>query len=134
MAVSWTQGNAYHNYASSTQTIASATVPSEALDGLDLSDVASVILTVAAATSQTFSGAGSFMCYMYDATIARWGRCPELDYAVTVSSVRDIYSGEFQVAGGRGRRIAWIPTSTVTVSGGTTVVVTVLASRKLVQP
>ncbi len=133
--MAWTQSSGYHNAASSTQTIASPTAPSDATDGLDLSEVASVILCASAESTRTFSGAGSFECYMYDSSdVARWGRCPELDYAITTSGLRDLYSGEMVVAGGKGRRIAWIPTTAVTVSGGTTVVMRVLASRKLVQP
>ena len=135
MAVSWTQAANYHKAASSTQTIASPTVPAETTDGLDLSDVASVIVCVSAESTRTLSGAGSLECYMYDeGDVARWGRCPELDIAVNASGVRDLYSSEMAVAGGKGRRIAWIPTTTVTVSGGTTVVVRVLSSRKLHQP
>lgn len=133
MAVSWTQTNSYHPGASSTQTVASPTEPVEALDGLALDDVASVIVCVSAESTRTITS-GDLVCRMYDtADVARWGTCPELTIPIQVSGFRDYYSAEIPVAGGKGRRIAWIPSSVV-VSGGTTVVVRVLASRKLVQP
>lgn len=99
----------------------SAAAPSAATDGIPLTGLKSVQITVSADSGQTLSGAGTIRVYLYDSTLGRWARCPELDMSVSTASVRDLAFAALSMDGERsGARAAFVPNS-VTVSSGTTV-------------
>lgn len=122
-----------------TQTL-SASAPSTALDGVDISNALGFAVVVSAASGQTISG-GSLLCYWYvpfatagatcssgTACTYRWARCASgLDFTPR-TSVRDAPSLGYEVPVGVSR-VHFI-TSSVTVSSGSTVEVTLVVRRR----
>jgi hypothetical protein len=116
-----------HNLTGSPPTLSTDGASIDAADGFNV--------TVSANSGQTITG-GSLLCYFYGAVSSsgsgspptrRWMRCPAVLDFTPGTSVRDAPSGDYQTPVGWGR-IAYIP-SAVTVSGGSTVTVTI-AVRK----
>lgn len=109
--------------------------PTLATEGVDLSDALGYAVVVSAASGQTISG-GSLLCYYYGAVgsgpggsgTRRWMRAAQFDFT-PATSVRDAPSGDFATPAGFGR-IHYVPSS-VTVSSGTTVDVTIAVRRRI---
>jgi hypothetical protein len=116
MALTRTQvkGTYYTVFESASGTSAA---PTTATQGLALKDLVGLTVVVSADSGATLSGAGTLRCYVYDADIARWTRCPAADLSVTASAVRDQMFSSFQVLAPRADRIEWAA-DTVTLSGG----------------
>lgn len=97
--------------------------PTLATDGASLNGASHFQVVVSAVEGQTLSGAGSLHCYYRSTKAARWMRCrSDFDITVNVAGVRDLPSRAFEAF--PGGRIMYVP-SGVTVSGGTTVDVTI---------
>lgn len=112
----------------------SMSAPSGANAGIDVSSGRGVACVLSAESGRTITG-GTMRGYVYmpvdvneDGTPKtwRWFRHAALDWT-PATGARDAASGDFQVFTGVGR-VAWV-TDAVTVSGGTTVDVTMLARR-----
>jgi hypothetical protein len=106
--------------------------PTLGTDGVSLAGATHYQVTVSAASGQTLSGAGTLTCYYYGAVdgsgTRRWFPCDStLNVAVNKSGQRDMTSLQFPVGIPSGRLM--YVTSGVTVSGGTTVVVTIEVRR-----
>jgi hypothetical protein len=102
--------------------------------GMALSQVAGAWISVCAASGQTLSGAGTLDAYYYDPYAALWMRDPDLDLTVTVTATscggspcRCQVWPDFQIGAGKGGTVLFA-TKSITVSGGTTVVVRVNGS------
>lgn len=110
------------------------TAPTAKTEGQPLKGLTAltVVVETAVPASQTLSGAGTLLCYMWDsfdgsakggpAAVGAWSRCPAGDLSVTLTAVPRQAFGAYPVIGARGARIMWVP-SGVTVSAGTTVTV-----------
>lgn len=117
-----------------------ASAPSASTDGVPLDGLKALTVIVEANSGQTLSG-GSLICNIYDPVVAGWSRAITLTFSVDPASgirrtvagidpngLQDGIGGGFQVPvkGHRpGARISFT-TSSVTVSGGTTVRVYIL--------
>jgi len=99
----------------------SGSAPTLTTQGIKMDGYGAVRVRLSATTGNTLSGSGSLQAYIYDYSLARWARYPEGDITVTTSGVRDLIfdSKEIGVASG----LLYYNTSSITVSGGTTVVV-----------
>lgn len=112
-----------------------AAAPTLSTDGQSLEDLAAIVVVVETATpaSQTLSGAGSLLCYVYDSFLnggaGAWARLPAGDLSVSTASVARLAFEAMDVVAPRGSRILWVP-SGVTVSAGTTVTVYQLGYSK----
>lgn len=100
-------------------------VPSASTEGMDLTGIASFRVIVSADSTKTLDGTGNVQFWLYDGTLARWVRSPQLDYAVTPTgvtwaNVRDIVSADFEV-GVLGDRVVAATSSVGVSSGGITV-------------
>ncbi len=117
----------------STQTAAdanAASIPTLVTHGVALRDRSTGIrVTLSAESTRTLSGAGTLQAYYWNPSLSRWCRNPDLDITVAAAhaSVRDVTFPDTAifVPGGRLFYIA----NTVTVSAGTTVVLTVEVYR-----
>lgn len=96
--------------------------PTAATEGASLAGATGYRVTVSAPSGQTITG-GSILCYTYNPTLKRWARCKSAFDITLLTGVRDSPSEEFKVAVGGGRVL--FATDSVTLSGGTTVVVTI---------
>ena len=101
------------------------TDPTVATEGIPVKDLAAitVILETATPASQTLSGAGSLLAWVYDGATGGpggWSRCPALDLSVTLSGKNRMAFASLPVTCPRNMRVTWVPSS-VTVSAGTTV-------------
>ena len=97
--------------------------PTAATEGQAVKDLAGITVIVETSTpaSQTLSGAGSLLCYLYDGATggpAAWSRCPALDLPVTLSGVARMAFPAMPVDAPRNARVLWLP-SGVTTSAGT---------------
>lgn len=103
--------------------------PTLVTQGASMAGAKKYRVTISAESGQTLSGAGSELCYFWNIDLARWARCSTLlDISLTgISGVRDYTATGFIVDVPRGR-IFYMP-SGVTVSGGTTVNVSIEMSR-----
>lgn len=81
-------------------------------------------VTATADSGQTITG-GALRCYFFGQVTSRWARCPDFDITLATGG-RDAVSVDFEPLVGYGR-IHYVPDA-VTVSGGTTVVVTLEVS------
>lgn len=106
----------------STQAAAGGSAPSTFTDGVALAGVVSYKLSVCAVTGQTLSGAGDIIVWGYSYTTGLWATAPLLTLEVTSSGTRCYTSGDIEVVAPFGR--VYFQTSSVTVSGGTNVVIT----------
>lgn len=93
--------------------------PASATDGIALRGIVGYRLSVCATSTNTLSGAGTVLAYVYVPTQGAWARNPSLDFTMSASSVKcqlfpDIIS---YIHWGQ---LKYVP-SGVTVSGGTTV-------------
>lgn len=109
--------------------------PTLATEGQALEDLKSVSVVVETATpaTQTLSGAGSLLCYVYDGATGgpgAWSRHPAGDFTVTLSGVARQSFEPVEVLVNRKGRVLWVP-SGVTVSAGATVTVYQLGQAKL---
>lgn len=95
--------------------------PSAATEGMLLTRVAGYRVSICAASGQTLSGAGSLQAYYFDPAREVWIRNPTLDRSVTVSGSRCQAFPDATTLVRFGRVL--YATSSVTVSGGTTVTV-----------
>lgn len=87
-------------------------------DGLPVQYLGAVTLTVSAPFGQTFSGAGSWLCYVLFAALGRWSRFPSGDMPAPASGVRDYTYDPCDLIGRfKGSYVKWIP-SGITYSGG----------------
>jgi hypothetical protein len=110
--------------------------PTLSTDGADLTNALGFIVTVTANTGQTITG-GSLLCYYYgavstaggNAATKRWMRCPTTLDFTPATGAQDAPSGDFQTLVGYGR-IQYVPSS-VTVSSGTTVGVTITVRKRV---
>lgn len=109
--------------------------PTLATDGAAIDGALGFSVVVSANAAQTITG-GSLLCYYYGAVSSggsgttptrRWMRCPSALDFTPGTSVRDAPSGDYETPVAWGR-IAYIPSS-VTVSGGTTVAVTITVRK-----
>lgn len=98
------------------------TAPTASSEGANLSPYRSLRLSVCATSGNTLSG-GTLAAYWYDPTDTLWKRNPSLDVTVTATTRCQVFP-DFEV-GPMGGRVIWA-TSSVTVSGGTTVTVKIL--------
>lgn len=119
---------------SSTQNL-TGSAPTLDTDGANLANALGYVVVVSAASGQTITG-GNLLCYYQGAVAAgggnagtrRWMRCPStLDFSPATGG-RDASSGDFTTPVGFGR-IQYVPSS-VTVSGGTTVTVTISVRKR----
>ena len=99
--------------------------------GMLLTNVKGAWISVCAESTRTLSGAGALNAYYYDPAVALWLRDPDLDLAITVTGTSCAGSGcrcqvwpDFLIAAGKGGYVLYA-TNSITVSGGTTVVVRV---------
>lgn len=126
--ITWVQGGG-STWKSAQNT--TGTAPGGAVDGVPLKDLSylQVIVETAVPGSQTLSGAGSLLCYIWDnensSSPGAWSRLPSGDLAVSLSSVARQAFPPFQVAVPRNALVAFVP-SGVTVSAGSTVTVYLL--------
>lgn len=108
---------------SETSALTRASDPSAATDGVDLAGAKGFRVCVAANSGQTLSGTGSILMWVYSYEDSLWARNTELTKAVDLSGKRK-QCWDFLVSTGRGRVLP--AASSITVSGGTTVTVSVL--------
>jgi hypothetical protein len=95
-------------------------------DGMPVQDCDSVCLTVSAPPGQTFSGAGTFDCYVLYPALNRWSRFQAGDFGAPLSGVRDFtYEPVDLLARFKGAYLKWVPTG-VTFNGGSTGVVSTI--------
>ncbi len=98
-------------------------------DGVDLSGVDSVCVSVDAPAGQTLSGGGSLLAYRYSYALGGWKRAPEFDLDLSDATGLSLSAMTFAPREVRHKsgRVAWIPSS-VTVSGGTALTITIEAA------
>ena len=114
--------------------------PTLATDSVDLGGAAGFVVVVSANAGQTITG-GSLLCYYLGAVSGqtlqggptqRWMRCPtSLDFT-PATGVRDAPSGDYSTPASYGK-IKFVP-SAITVSGGTTVDVTITVRKVTAAP
>lgn len=109
------------------------TAPTAATDGISLLNATGYTVTVSADSAQTITG-GSLLCYYLGAVnfsgsepTMRWMRCPTGLDCTPATGARDASCGDFEPLTGFGK-IKYIPSS-ITVSGGTQVDVTITVKR-----
>ena len=88
--------------------------PTLVTEGVSLSGVGGVTVTVCAASGQTLSGAGTLTAYVWNEATSTWANAPDYNLTVTGTTVRCQNFAPFWVADTHGR-IAWV-TTTVTAS------------------
>ena len=94
--------------------------PTLATDGVRLSGVGGVVVTVCAAAAQTLSGAGTLTAYVYNEATSSWSNAPDYNLTVTGTTVRCQTFTPFWVADQHGR-IAWVPTTVTASSNSITI-------------
>jgi hypothetical protein len=99
----------------------------DATEGLNLDGLKGFRVCVAAASAQTLSGAGTLDAYLYDYNTARWAINPGLALTQSTSGVRDRCFPDQRVSVPTGRVL--YAANGITVSGGTTVVVTLIGFK-----
>lgn len=102
----------------------SRAAPTASTEGMDLGGVSGYRVIVSAAAGQTLAGGGNMLAWVFDNTLARWARDPDLDFSLTASgvswtNVRDRASPDFQVSA-RSGRVVWQASSVTTSSGEVT--------------
>lgn len=107
---------------SETQALTRA-APATATLGMALGGVKSFRLSVCAASGQTLTGAGTLDVWLYDSVDALWKLNTGLELAVDASGVRCQVFPDFPVDVSKDGTRVLPATNSVTVSGGTTVVV-----------
>lgn len=55
-------------------------------DGLVLANLMAIVVSVYLQAGQTFSGAGSLQCYLFNPYQALWTRCPDLDLDMSIAT------------------------------------------------
>lgn len=120
----------------STSFALSASAPTLATDGVDISDAQGFAVVVSADSAQTITG-GSLLCYWYvpvtskDSSTGvtyRWAQCATgFDFTPRTGG-RDAPSADYEPLVGVSR--VFFRTSSVTVSGGTTVNVTLVVRKR----
>lgn len=92
-------------------------------DGLVIAGLFGIVLSIYPNPGQTLSGSGSLNCWVYNPFQAFWTRCPGLDVDLSDSTSMQAYTvPTFFNTSRLGMLINWL-TSSVTVSGGTDVLV-----------
>lgn len=125
--MAWSQTPA-RNVFYETQALTRTVPTTDATEGAPLKDAVAFTLVVEANSTKTISG-GAMVAYTYDETVAAWSRCPELDQTLSTTGVRRV-AYNYIVSGSRiGQRVQFA-TSSVTVSGGTDVVVYIIVANK----
>lgn len=94
--------------------------PTLATQGLNGADLTGYQVTVAADDTRTLSGAGTLLCYVYDADVGAWARVPDMDITVGTGSVQYLAFPGVWLAAPRGR-IAYVPSSVTVSAGGVTI-------------
>lgn len=129
-------GQATSSFSSKTTQNLTGSAPTLVTDGVDLKNAIGFTVVVSAASGQTITG-GSLVCYYYgavstaggDAATMRWMLCPTSLNFTPATGGRDAPSGDYQPLTSFGR-IFFMPSS-VTVSSGTTVDVTITVRRRI---
>lgn len=93
-----------------------APTATDGTEGMSLKSVKGFRVIVSAASGQTLSGGGNMLAWCFVEPLGRWCRNPQLDFAVSATSVRDMCSPDFEV--GVGEALVVFQASSVTASGG----------------
>ena len=101
--------------------------PTLVTEGVSLSGVGGVTVTVCAASGQTLSGAGTLTAYVWNEATSTWANAPDYNLTVTGTTVRCQNFAPFWVADTHGR-IAWV--TTVVTASSNDVTVNVFVSSK----
>jgi len=97
--------------------------PTLVTDGVSLSGVGGVVVTVCGtASTTTLSGAGTLTAYVYNEGTSSWAPAPDYNLTVTSSAVRCQSFAPFWVADTHGR-IAWVTTGVTASANSLTVYV-----------
>ncbi len=107
-----------------------ASIPTLVTHGVNITDRSTGIrVTLSAESTRTLSGAGTLKAYCWNGTLLRWCRNAALDITLSSShaSVRDQTFPDMETFVGGGR--LFYLADTVTVSAGTTVVLTIEVFR-----
>lgn len=92
-------------------------------DGLVIAGVMAIVVSVYPWENQTFSGAGSLLCWVYNPYQAYWTRASDLDLDLTdATGFRAKTFAAFQNISRLGMLINWLA-SAVTTTGGTDILV-----------
>lgn len=105
----------------------SRSAPTSASEGISLDNAEGFRVSISAPATRTISG-GSLLCYFYSTALARWARCPTSMDLTPGTGVRDWSSADFESLVGGGRVL--YATSSVTLSAGTTVTITIQVRQK----
>lgn len=105
--------------------------PTVATDGQAMDGLYAITVVVSVATGVTLSGAGSLVCYCYDASVGRWFRVPQFDITTNTASVRDLGFQAFETATPRKGRVKWVPAAVDFSGGSAGVVVTQLGQTNV---
>ena len=109
----------------------SGSAPTVVTDGQALDGLYAITVVLSVGSGVTLSGAGSLLCYCYDASVGRWFRVPQFDITVGTSGVRDLGFQAFETATPRKGRVKWVPTSVTFSAGSAGVVVTQLGQSNV---
>jgi hypothetical protein len=96
--------------------------------GISIKDVRGYRVIVAAESGQTLSGAGNLRAYLWDVYEGAWMRNPSLDVAVTTTGARRQVFPDLATQVRTG--CVMYAADAITVSGGTTVTVRIVASTE----
>lgn len=133
MAITWTR---FTNAAGTglaarsiqgTTTALTESAPSASTDGIDLTGVDSVVVSIAAPAAQTFDGVGALLAYRWHDLLAAWRPAPEFDLDMSDANGRANMDWASIGVGHKEGRLAYVPSS-VGVSGGTALVISLIAS------
>lgn len=103
--------------------------PTTTADGVPLSpELDTLTLVVEADSGETISGGGAMRGYLYDDFVTAWVRCAELDWSTITAGARRVSINFVALGSRKGARVMWAADA-VTVSGGTTVRVYILAGQ-----
>lgn len=105
--------------------------PTVVTDGQALDGLYAITVVVSVATGVTLSGAGSLLCYCYDASVGRWFRVPQFDILTATATVRDLGFQAFETATPRKGRVKWVPSAVDFSAGSAGVTVTQLGQTNI---
>lgn len=112
--------------------------PTLVTEGLPIFKVRRVRCTVSAPAADTLTAVGTMLGWLWIPGLARWSRCPSLDFAISVGGVRD-FTGpamdaeldELAPAGAGAVRVMWSTNGIVTAGAAANVTVRADASDYL---
>lgn len=123
-----TSGETYTETYGTTSPV-TGSAPTLSTDGQDLVGLAAITVVISSAAATTLSGAGTLLCYLYDASIGRWARLPSADFSIVTSGLSGVIDVVFDpviVETPRAGRIKWVPSAVSFAAGSAGATVTQL--------